>query len=125
MAHSQRVVVGRAESNGLAPRHIRDSRRIVGQEFFVIWLNEHRYIAVEFTAVQGEVVSFIVRLMACSDGGDRILSRFDTAHGIAHQDLLTADGNLREKLWLPDLSFNAALKHAIDHFKARHEDYPG
>ena len=94
----------------------------VGQEAFIIWLNERRYIAVEFTAVQGEVVSFVVRLMGCAESGDHILSRFDTAHGIAHQDLLTAGGNLREKVWLPHLSFNAALQHAIEHFKARHED---
>ena len=97
----------------------------VAHEFFIIWLNEHRYIAVEFTTVQGEVVSFLVRLMACSDDGDRILSRFDTAHGIAHQDLLTTGGNLREKRWLPDLNFNQALDHAIEHFKTHHEDYPG
>lgn len=97
----------------------------VGQESFVIWLNERRYIAVEFTTVQGEVVSFVVRLVACSPEGDRTLSRFDTAHGVPHQDVLTARGNLREKLWLPHLDFDAALRHAISHFKAHHEDYPG
>jgi len=95
----------------------------MGRESYIIWLNEHRYIVVEFNTVQGTVVSFLVRLMAASEGGDRILSRFDTAHGIAHHDLLTAGGNLREKLWLSEMSFNVALKHAIDHFKAHHEDY--
>jgi hypothetical protein len=99
--------------------------RIVGHKAFIIWLDARRYIAVEFTTVHGEVVFFLVRLMTCSRDGDRILSRFDTAHGIAHQDLLTASGNLREKRWLPELDFNAALKHAIDHFKTRHEDYTG
>ncbi len=97
----------------------------MGHESFIIWINDRRYIAVEFTTVQGEVVSFVVRLMACSADGDRILSRFDTAHGTAHHDLLTEHGNLREKRWMADLSFNQALDYAINHFKAHHEDYPG
>jgi hypothetical protein len=53
------------------------------------------------------------------------LSRFDTAHGIAHQNLLTPRGNLREKYWMALLTFGEALTHAIDHFKTHHEDYPG
>jgi hypothetical protein len=97
----------------------------VGHESYIVWLDEHRYIAVEFTTVHGEVVSFLVRLMACFRDGDRILSRFDTAHGIAHQDLLTAEGKLRGKRWLPELTFNEALDHAIEHFKTHHEDYRG
>jgi hypothetical protein len=97
----------------------------VGHESFTIWLNECRYLAVSFTTVRGEVVSFVVRLMACDPAGDRILSRFDTAHGIAHHDLLTPSGNLREKDWLSHFTFNDALQHAINHFKAHHEDYPG
>jgi len=52
----------------------------VGHESFIIWIDEHRYIAVELTTVQGEVVSSVVRLMICSGDGDRILSPFDTAH---------------------------------------------
>ena len=103
--------------------HPPNPRRIVGHESFIIWLEGARYIAVDFTTVQGKVVSFVVRLMACSDGGDRILSRFDTAHGVAHQDVLTAGGNLCEKFWLRDLSFDEALEYAIDYFKTRHEDY--
>ena len=81
--------------------------------------------AVKFTTVQGDVVSFVVRLMACAPDGDRVLSRFDTAHGIAHQDVLAPDGNLREKYWLPHLNFDEALSHAIHHFKTHPEDYPG
>ncbi len=97
----------------------------MGHRSFVIWINEHRYITVKFSTVQGDVVSFVVLLMACRSDGDRILSRFDTAHGIAHQDLLTPSGNLREKHWFPHENFDEALNQAIHHFKTRHEDYPG
>jgi hypothetical protein len=97
----------------------------MGHESFTIWLNERRYIVVSFTTVDGDVVSFVVRLMTCDPAGDRVLSRFDTAHGTAHQDLLTPGGNLRHKDWLSHLTFNQALKHAIDHFKIHHEDYEG
>ncbi len=94
-------------------------------KFFVIWLNEHRFIAVTFTTVQGEVISFVVLLMTRSADGDRIISRFDTAHGIAHQDVLTSHGNLSKKHWLSEMTFDQALAHAINHFKAHHQNYPG
>lgn len=97
----------------------------MGRESFLIWINDHRYIAVSFTTVSGEVVSFVVRLMACGPDGDRILSRFDTAHHLAHHDILTAAGNLRQEKWYSHLTFNEALKYAIDHFKIHHEEYPG
>ena len=97
----------------------------MGYESFVTWLDEHRYIAVSFTTVQGAVVSFVVLLMTRTADGDRLISRFDTAHGIAHQDVLTPHGNLSKKLWLPQMTFDQALDHAIDHFKAHHQDYPG
>src|SRR5262245_59845467 len=88
---------GEARNRPTALHPPRPPARTVGHESYLIWLNERRYIAVEFPTVQGEVVSFLVRLMVCSQSGDRVLARFDTAHGIAHQDLLTPGGNLREK----------------------------
>ncbi|MBI4624388.1 MAG: hypothetical protein HY736_14380 [Verrucomicrobia bacterium] len=97
----------------------------MGEENFVIWLDERTYITVEFLTLRGSVVSFIVRLMRKDSRGDSILSRFDTAHGTPHQDLLTPSGNLKRKEWMLDASLNEALTRAIRHFKAHHEDYQG
>ena len=97
----------------------------MGEESYVIWLDERTYIAVDFFTVSGQVVSFVVRLMKIGADGDRILSRFDTVHGTPHQDLLTPQGNLAKKDWLDHLSNNTALNYAIDHFKTHFRDYAG
>ena len=95
----------------------------MGAENFVIWLDEHTYIAVDFVTITGRVVTFVVRLMRVDPSGDRVLSRFDTAHGLPHHDLLTPKGNLAKKVWLDELSFDDALSYAIKHFKEHHADY--
>jgi hypothetical protein len=97
----------------------------MGAENYVIWLDGRTYIAVDFVTVRGRVVAFVVRLMRIDPAGDRVLSRFDTAHGLPHHDLLTPKGNLAKKVWLDHLNNTAALNYAIDHFKAHHQDYPG
>jgi hypothetical protein len=61
----------------------------MGEENFIIWLNERTYVAVDFATFRGRVVTFVVRLMRTDPAGDRVLSRFDTAHGLPHHDLLT------------------------------------
>jgi hypothetical protein len=95
----------------------------MGEENFVIWLDERTYVAVDFVTVKGRVVTFVVRLMRIDPSGDRVLSRFDTAHGLPHHDLLTPKGNLARKVWLDELSFDDALGYAINHFKEHHENY--
>jgi hypothetical protein len=95
----------------------------MGEENFIIWLDPRTYIAVDFLTVDGKVVTFVVRLMRIEASGDRVLSRFDTAHGRPHHDLLTAKGNLAKKVWMDELSFDDALSYAIKHFKEHHADY--
>jgi hypothetical protein len=97
----------------------------MGEENFIIWLNERTYVAVDFATFRGRVVTFVVRLMRTDPAGDRVLSRFDTAHGLPHHDLLTPKGNLAKKVWLDARSFDDALSHAIKHFKEHHADYEG
>jgi hypothetical protein len=53
------------------------------------------------------------------------LSRFDTAHGLPHHDLLTPKGNLAKKVWWEHLNNNSALNYAIDHFKTHDQVYAG
>jgi hypothetical protein len=36
-----------------------------------------------------------------------------------------ASRRLKDFCWLPDMTFNEALDHAIEHFKTHHEDYTG
>jgi hypothetical protein len=80
-------------------------------------------IAVEFTAVRGEVVSFVVRLMLNKESGDACVVRYDTAHGKPHLDRVDARGRLIEKEWLHGLSFADALCYAITDIKEHHEIY--
>lgn len=75
--------------------------------------------------MKGRVVTFVVRLMRIDPTGDRVLSRFDTAHGLPHHVLLTPKGNLARKVWLDALSFDDAFGYAIKHFTVHHEDYQG
>lgn len=90
---------------------------------FQLWLNERCYLVVEFTTIDGLVASFVVRLMQTTP--DRVVNvaRYDTAHGMAHLDLLDADENLVEKRWLGHMSFEDALTFAIRDFKTNHENY--
>ena len=51
------------------------------------------------------------------------VARYDTAHGMAHLDILDADENLVEERWLGHMSFEDALTFAIRDFKSNHENY--
>lgn len=71
----------------------------------------------------GKVLSFAVVLFAFH-GGDWIdISRYDTAHGYAHRDVLGFKEGLRGKLPMPTLSFNQAFRYAIRDFEENAENY--
>lgn len=61
--------------------------------------------------------------MQLTSRGERNVARYDTAHGMAHLDILNARENLVEKRWLGGMSFEDALTFAIEDFKNNHEDY--
>ena len=90
---------------------------------FRLWLSERCYLVVEFTTIDGLIASFVVRLMQITQHGDANVARYDTAHGMAHLDILSRRGNLVEKRWLGGMSFERALTIAIEDFKENHEDY--
>lgn len=90
---------------------------------FQLWLSEGCYLVVEFTTVDGLVASFVVRLMQVMPGRVANVARYDTAHGMAHLDLLDADENLVEKRWLRHMSFEHALTFAIRDFRRNYEKY--
>ena len=91
---------------------------------FITYLNEDIHITVEFDRIQGELVSFVVRLMLNLESRSICIVRYDTAHGRPHRDVLNASGRLVEKHWLLGLSFSEALNYAIHDFKKNHETYP-
>jgi hypothetical protein len=90
---------------------------------FQLWLNERCYLVVEFTTIDGLIASFVVRLMQVTRHGDTNVARYDTAHGMAHLDILSRKGNLLEKRWLGNTTFEDALTAAIHDFKTNYENY--
>ncbi len=57
-----------------------------------IWLSDSAYIVVDLTMFQGQVISFVVRLMAIQGGREYNVARYDTAHGHPHKDVLHPEG---------------------------------
>jgi hypothetical protein len=95
----------------------------VPQRDFVIWLDEQTYIAIDFATVQGVVVSFVVRLMIDTPGGEFNVARYDTAHGTPHLDIISPKNKVLSKEWLTNLDFQAALQYGIEDFKTNYEKY--
>ena len=88
-----------------------------------IWLDEKSYLVVEFTTVDGRVVSFVVRLMLVESGSEKCVARYDTAHGCPHLDVVDTQGRLREKKWLLGMSLAEALRFAIDDLRSSYASY--
>lgn len=91
------------------------------QKLYEIWLNETTWIVVEFLSVDGQIVSFVVRLMLHCAAEHRCVARYDTAHGCPHLDIVDREGRLLEKKWLLGMSFDEGLRFAIVDFKSNHE----
>jgi hypothetical protein len=95
----------------------------MSQKSFITYLNDDLHVTVEFERIQGELVSFVVRLMLNIETESICIVRYDTAHGCPHRDMLNASGRLIEKHWLLGFSFSEALNYAIQDFKKNHETY--
>ena len=71
----------------------------------------------------GELVAFSVILL-CFHGNDWLdVSRYDTAHGFAHRDVLGVTEGLRGKLPCASLTHEEAFRYAIRDFKENAENY--
>jgi|GEM_PF-608499 len=90
---------------------------------FVIWLDDKTYIAVDFTTVQGVMVSFVIRLMLITEDGEHNVARYDTAHGTPHRDIVSPANRVTQKDWLTDLEFHDAMAYGIGDFKQNHGNY--
>ncbi len=90
---------------------------------WTIYLDDDAYILI-FLQTNGPIVTgFAVVLVAMVDGQQVCVTRYDTAHGQAHRDVLGRKSGLIEKEWLVDLTFNEAFDYAINTIKRNYGNY--
>ena len=52
-------------------------------------------LAVEYVTMQGQMVSFVIRLEKIQEDGKwRLTARYDTCHGVPHLDVVDQNGRL-------------------------------
>lgn len=73
--------------------------------------------------VNGRVRKFRVVLLAGKGGRLRCLTRYDTAHGYPHQDILDKDENTLAKIVIPTDDLDEAFHHAINDLKTHASRY--
>lgn len=71
----------------------------------------------------GELLSFAVVLLAIWEGKWVDVTRYDTAHGFAHRDVLGRKQGLRGKLLLAMMDFEEAFEYGIRDLKENAEIY--
>lgn len=89
------------------------------------WLSPLRdfQLLIHRDTFRGRMTSFAVLLLALHDGKWQCVTRYDTAHGFAHRDVLGLKEGLRGKLLLPNLSYAEAFRYAILDLKQNAEIY--
>ncbi len=78
---------------------------------FIEWL-EVGFINVWRYSHRGRVTKFRVVFLAEINGRLECITRYDTAHGHAHRDVLGLNEGLRGKLPMPTVTFNEAFDYA-------------
>jgi len=73
--------------------------------------------------VNGRVRRFPVVLLAETGGRLRCLTRYDTAHGDPHQDILDQNENTLAKIIIPTDDLDEALHYAINDLKTHAHRY--
>jgi hypothetical protein len=86
----------------------------VGITEYIRALSIDDYLRFRIVSERGRVVAFTVQYEAVIDGRTYPVVRYDTAHHMAHRDLLDAEGRNIDKLWFPGWPYAAALDHARD-----------
>jgi hypothetical protein len=88
---------------------------------FEIWIDGTTAIRIHQDTHRGRLASFAVVLVALLEGKWIAVGRFDTSHGIPHQDILGRRGRLLEKVWYDDLPPKDVFGLAIETFQKNHE----
>ncbi len=78
---------------------------------FIEWLPVGFLSVWRFTK-SGRTTKFRVVLFAEIDGRTACVTRYDTAHGYAHRDVLGRNEGLRGKLIMPRMAYNEAFNYA-------------
>jgi hypothetical protein len=90
---------------------------------WTIYLDDDCYILIFLDTNGPIVIGFAVVLVAMIDGEQVCVTRYDTAQGQAHRDVIGRKSGLLEKEWLLDLTFNEAFDYAIDKIKRNYGNY--
>ena len=81
-------------------------------------------LAVEYVTMQGQMVSFLVRLEKVKEGGEwRLSARYDTCHGRPHLDVVNEKGELVLKRWMEEMDIGEAFRRAVLDFEENHEKF--
>lgn len=88
---------------------------------FEIWIDGTTAIRIYQNTHRGRLVSFAVVLVALFEDEWIAVGRFDTAHGVPHQDILGHKGGLLEKVWYDDTPPKDVFGLAIATFQENHE----
>ena len=81
-------------------------------------------LAVEYVTIQGQMVSFLVRLEKVKERGEwRLSARYDTCHGRPHLDVVHEKGELVLKRWMEEMDIGEAFRRAVLDFEENHEKY--
>jgi len=80
-------------------------------------------LIVRRTTSKGRMIEFAVVLVAFLSGEWKDITRYDTAHGTPHRDILGAKQGLRFKRWMDDIDFAQAFDYAIHDCTENAENY--
>lgn len=89
---------------------------------FKIWLEDGIILTWRDTG-SGGIAAFRVVLLAEIDGEVHCVARYDTAHGVPHQDMLALKGGLLAKHWFFDYELDEVFEYAVDDLQNNAKQY--
>lgn len=89
---------------------------------FTQWLEVGLLTAWRYTE-GGKSTAFRVVFLADIEGTMHCITRYDTAHGFAHRDVLGRTEGLRGKLPMPMLTYRQAFEYAVRDIKRNANNY--
>jgi len=88
-----------------------------------IFLPDGSRIIVFMNRNRSYICSFVVALISLVNDREECITRYDTAHGQSHRDVLGKKAGLIEKNWLLTLNDKEVFEYAIKDLKENYESY--